>query len=156
MSPRARGAVLGALIVVISLAGGCGSDDGDAPAGHGSAQEVIDAHLTAMRTYDLAAACELMAPQRREEMAAADGAEVDGYCERATREVMELASEEDKARTRELYTTAEVSEVERDGGTWFSIEAPDGSYHEEVQLVEVDGRWWVEHIESTVEDEHGH
>ncbi|HEX2577707.1 MAG TPA: hypothetical protein VHK88_15245 [Aquihabitans sp.] len=147
----------------LALAGGllalaaCGDDGGggEGAGGAGSARGVVEAHVAASKRYDLAGACELLVPARRAEMAAFDGAEVDGYCTTATEEIVANATPEARDRTKGIYTGAEIAPVEREGGTWFRVEAADESYHEDIRVVEVDGRWWIAEVEGEVDD-HGH
>jgi hypothetical protein len=157
MTPRpARTAARLLLLAALTASSACsdGSDGGD-EGGASSARAVVDAHIAASRRYDLAAACELRTPTQREEMAAFDGEEAEGYCEVATRDITAAATPEAKARTRALYTDPDISELEG-AGTWFSVESADGTYREEVEVVEIDGRWWIARIESDVDDhDHG-
>jgi len=142
-----------ALVVAVLMVASCsnGSDDADQPDGASSARGVVAAHVAASKRYDLAAACELLTPGRREEMAAFDGAEAEGYCTTATEEITSSATPETKARTRAIYTGAKVDRLDRPKGTWYRIESADGSYHEDVEVTEIDGRWWIAHIESDVD-----
>lgn len=140
--------------MVLLLLTAC-SGDGAArqePVGGSSARAVVDAHIAASRRYDLAAACNLLSPSRRAEMAAFDGAGVDGYCEIATRDIEAAADTETKARTRSIYTDPVVSELAQPLGRWFQIEAADGSYTETIEVTEIDGRWWVARIESDIDE----
>ena len=162
MSPRStRRASTGALVtvVLIGLVGlvglaGC-SDDSDGlnhPDGGGAtAREVVDLHLAASRVYDLAGTCELLTPKKRAEMAAYDGKEVEGYCQEATADVVASATDAVKARNKAIYTGAVVSELDQPSGTWFRVEAADGSYGENVETVEVDGRWWIAQVLSDID-----
>ena len=118
---------------------------------------MVDAHIAASERYDLEAACELLTPERREEMAAFDGEEPDGYCATATADIVRRATPETKARTSAIYTDPEVTRLERTPGTWYRVEAADGSYAENIEVTEADGGWWIAQIESEVEDEdHDH
>ncbi len=154
MYPRpARTAARLLLLAALAVPAACGDDP--EPEGGASAREVVDAHIAASRRYDLAASCELLAPERREEMAAFDGEEADGYCTTATEDITASATPEAKARTRAIYTDPSVSELDG-AGTWFLIESSEADYREEVELVEIDGRWWIARIESDVDDhDHG-
>lgn len=143
--------------LLAGLLAGCGSDGGEDDAGRSSPEAVVDAHIAASKRYDLEAACELLTPERREEMAAFDGEEADGYCAVATADIVRRATPETRARTEAIYTGPEVTALERDPGTWFRVEAADGSYAENIELVEVEGGWWIAEIESEVDDEdHDH
>lgn len=155
LRPRGRISRLlaGVVVTVVMLGSGCSDSSGEedgAPRGGDVPREVVDAHIAAMRSYDLAAACNLLSPLRREAMVAFDGGEVEGYCDRAVADVLELATDEVRDRNRRIYTGPTVTELERPGDTWFRIEAADGSHREDVLLVEVDGRWWVQRLESDV------
>lgn len=147
-----------ALAATLSLAAACsGSDDGErSEGGADSAEAVVRAHVEASRRYDLAGTCELLTPEKRAQMAAFDGTEADGYCERATRSIVEGADDETKARTRAIYTDAKISRTDRTDGTWFHVEAEDGSYSEDVQVAEVEDRWWIVQVLSDIDDEHDH
>lgn len=135
-----------ALLTVVSCSKD--SDGGGQPGGASSARAVVDAHIAASKRYDLAAACGLLSPARREEMAAFDGAQTEGYCTAATEEITSSATAETKARTRAIYTGAQVVPLDRPKGTWYRIEAADGSYSEDVEVIEIDGTWWIAGIES--------
>lgn len=132
---------------------GCGGDEADG--GFASARAAVEAHADAAGRFDLAGTCELLSPDRREEMASFDGEDADGYCERATADVVASASAETKARARSIYADATIEPTDRAPGTWFRIEAVDGTFAEDVEVTEVDGRWWVAHVESDVDD-HDH
>ena len=111
-----------------------------------------------METYDLEAACDLFAPAVRAEMAAWDNSEVDGYCAQATAEVLALAGEAERVRVRHIYREATIVEMEdsQGEGSWFEVRAADGSYEEQLQVVEEGGRWWVAEVVSPhLHDEHG-
>ncbi|MCU1499617.1 MAG: hypothetical protein JWM47_3570 [Acidimicrobiales bacterium] len=153
--PRRRAAALLVAVLVAGLLGCSGDSDGPPPGGGAAARDVIDLHIAASRHYDLAATCELFTPAKRAQMADFDRTEAEGYCTRATQSAVDDADAETKARTRRIYTDPVVTEVDRPGGTWFRIEAADGSYREEVETVEVDGRWWVQQVESDL-DAHQH
>lgn len=141
--------------IVIAL-GACGSDS-EGSTGAASPEALIEAHIEASRTYDLAAGCALFTPERREQMASFDGEDPEGYCERATQEVIDNADDAARARTAEIYTDPGVVLVSEDGDRHeFEITAADGSYREVVDVVEVDGRWWVGEIESDVDLDHDH
>lgn len=131
----------------------CSSDDGPASGGFDSPRAVVDAHIDASRAYDIEADCNLLTPERRRELAGLDGLEVDGYCATVTAPIVAAADAETKARTRALYTEPRVAELDRASGTWFSMVATDGSYVEQIETVEVDGRWWIATIESDIQDE---
>lgn len=140
-----------ALVAVLG-AGGCGGSGEKVPPGGGpSARAVVDLHVAASRRYDLAATCELFPPEKRAEMAAFDRTEVEGYCTRATQSVVDQADDATKVRARRIYTDPLVTELDRPGGTWFRVQAADGSYREEVETVEIDGRWWIEQVESDLD-----
>lgn len=145
-----------ALLGTVSALGACGSDGGT-DGGADSARGVVDAHIEASHRYDLEAACELLTPERREEMALFDGEEIDGYCATATADIVRTATPETKSRTKAIYTDPEVSELDRPTGTWYRVEAADGSYAENIEVVETEGAWWIAQIESEVDDEdHDH
>lgn len=127
--------------MLMVLMAGCGSDG--TAGGRSSPRQVVDAHIEASRRYDLAASCELFTPERRAQMASFDGDEVDGYCKRATDEVVAKADDATLARTRAIYTDPVVTELPGEEGTRFTVAAADGSYQEDVTTVEVDGRWWL-------------
>lgn len=125
--------------------------------GSESAEAVIEAHIVASSRYELAADCALFTPERREQMASFDGEDPEGYCERATQEVIENADDAARVRTAAIYTDPVVEMVANDGDQQqFEITAADGSYREIVEVVEVDGRWWVSDIESDVDADHDH
>jgi len=139
------------VVAVLTVASCSNGSDAAEPGGAASARGVVDAHVAASKRYDLAAACELLSPARREEMAAFDGEKAEGYCTAATEEITSSATPETKARTRGIYTEAKVVRVDRPKGTWYRIEAADGSYFEDVEVTEIDGRWWIAQIESDVD-----
>lgn len=125
----------------VVLLAGCGSD-GDTE-GFSTPRAVVDAHIESSRRYDLAAGCELFTPARKAQMASFDDDEVDGYCKRATDEVVALADDATIDRVRAIYTDPVVTEIPGEDGTHFTVAAADGSYQEDVTTVEVDGRWWL-------------
>lgn len=127
--------------ISLAVLAGCGSDG--ATEGYSSPRAVVDAHIESSRRYDLHAGCELFTPDRKAQMASFDGDEVEGYCKRATDEVVALADDATRARTRAIYTDPVVTELPGEGGSRFTIAAADGSYQEDVVTVEVDGRWWL-------------
>lgn len=151
---RTRWLLFVLVTILVVLGGGCSDDSGSADdgtyEGGEEPREVVDTHIAAMRRYDLASACELLSPLRREAMVAFDGGGLQGYCDRAVAEVVDLATDEVRERTRRIYTGPTVTELERPDGTWFRIEAADGSYREDLLLVVVDRRWWIERLESDV------
>ncbi|MBX3313402.1 MAG: hypothetical protein KF906_03700 [Actinobacteria bacterium] len=142
---------------MVLLAAAC-SGDGDDPIGFATPREVVDAHIAASRAYDLAADCALRHPDVVAEMATLDGRDAEGYCEWATASAVADTPEDRKARTREIYTDPTVTAGSAtDERATFSVEAADGSYHEEVTVVQVDGRWFLENVEGAdVEDDHDH
>lgn len=143
---------LGALVLVA-----CG-DEGSTT-GHDSTDDVLAAYVEAGRTYDLAAGCRLRPPEQIEQFATADAVDPEGYCDFATAEVVEMADDATKARNEEIYTDPVIEPLSRSGGEWFRITAANGSYEEEVLLVEHDGRWYVGDIEAHIhdpDDDHGH
>ncbi|QXC60340.1 hypothetical protein KSP35_18700 [Aquihabitans sp. G128] len=158
--PRRRTATAVALLVLGLGATACGGgSDGDDPGGAASARGVVELHVAASKRYDLAGTCELFTPSKRAEMAAYDDTDAEGYCERATSSVVADADAATKARSRRIYTGAQVTALDRPTGTWFRVEAADGSYGEDVEVVQVDGRWWVAQVESDADDagdDHGH
>ena len=131
----------------------CG-DDGSAT-GHESAEDVLAAHIEAGRAYDLAAGCRLRPPEQIEQFATADAVDVDGYCDFATEEVVAMADEATKVRSEAIYTDPVIETLSRSGGQWFRITSADGSYEEEVMVVERNGRWYVGDIEAHVHDDDG-
>ena len=137
---------LGALWLVA-----CGDDR--ASSGHDTPEDVLAAHIEAGRTYDLAAGCRLRPPEQLEQFATADAVDVDGYCDFATEEVMAMADQATKARSEAIYTDPVVEPLTRSGGQWFRITSTDGSYEEEVMVVERDGRWYVGEIEAHLHDD---
>lgn len=148
-----------ALAVVVAAAGaGCsGSDEAKAPKGLPSARAVVDAHIDAGRRYDLAADCNLRHPDDVARMATMDNAEAEGYCTRATAEVIANATPEARAATEAIYTNPKVAAETRPGpGRWFSLDAADGSYHEDIHVAEKDGSWWLVAAEGSGADEHDH
>lgn len=149
--PRPFGPLAAVAAVVAGLSA-CGGDG--ASAGQGSPRAVVDAHVAAMRAYDLEAQCELLAPARREAMAAIDGSEVDEYCALATADVVRSADRAQRQQTRRIYEDVRITTVERVDGTWFHLESADGTYHEEILPVEVDGGWWIDQVDSHAHDEH--
>ena len=135
---------------------GCG-DDAEPAGGFDSARATVEAHAAAAGRFDLAGTCELLSPDRRAEMASFDGEDADGYCEQATAQVVASATDETKARARAIYTDASIEASDRTPGTWYRIEAADGSFAEDVEVTEIDGRWWVAHVESDIDDhDHDH
>ncbi|MEO6987508.1 MAG: hypothetical protein ABI239_02565 [Aquihabitans sp.] len=149
-----------ATTTMILTAAGCSSDeDPSTTGGLDNPRAVVDAHIAAARSYDIAADCNLLTPDRRRELAELDGLEVDTYCATVTAPIEADADDETRARTRALYTGATVIELDRPGGTWFSLESADGSYTEQIETVEVDGSWWVGTIDSDgdiLEEGHDH
>ncbi len=139
------------------LVASCGGDEDD-PIGFATPREVVDAHIAASREHDLAADCALRHPDVVAEMAALDGQDADGYCEWATASAEADASDDVTARTREIYTDPTVEEgAADDDRVTFTVEAADGTYHEDVILVRVDDRWFLESVEGTdVEGDHAH
>ncbi len=158
LSPAARRrcALLVAVAALALGVAGCSGDRGDVGfSGASEPREVVEAHVAAMVDYDLEVACELVVPYRRDQMAALDGQELEGYCERAVAEVVALADDDTRDRNRRIYTDPEITELERPGATWWRVAASDGSYTEDILLVEDDGDWWIERLESdVVADEH--
>lgn len=141
-------------VAVLSLAA-CSSDDATASGGHDSARAAVDAHIEAARAYDIEGDCTLLTPERIGELASLDGLEVDTYCATVAAPIEADADDETRDRTRALYTGATVATIDRPGGTWFSVSSTDGTYVEEIETVEVDGRWWIATIESDIDD-HDH
>lgn len=143
--------------MLVLLAVGCGDDDGD-PAGFATPREVVDAHVAASRAYDLAADCALRHPDVVAEMAALDGREAEGYCEWATASAVADTPEDRKARTRAIYTGPTVTETaSSDDRVTFTVDAADGTYHEDVVVVRVDDRWFLESVEGAdVGGDHDH
>lgn len=137
--------------------GACSADDDTSPAdrGHDSARAAVQAHIDASREYDLEADCNLRTPERREEMAGFDGMEAEGYCAAVTASIESAADQATLDRSRSIYTDPAVTEIAREGGSWFEVVSADGSYSERVEAVEVDGRWWIGTVESEVDD-HDH
>lgn len=154
-SSRRQALAVAVVVLVAATGSGCSGSD-DEPAGPRSGRAVVEAHVRAMERYDLEAACNLLTPDRRAEMADFDGTEVEGYCAGATAEVLARATDEVKADTALHYADAEITTLDRADGTWFAVDAADGSYHEEVEVVEIDGRWWVAQVDGQVLDEDGH
>lgn len=158
LSPTARRCTRAVVALAFVLAAAGCSDDGDGDgefSGASDPREVVDAHVAAMVDYDLETACELVVPYRRDEMAALDGQELEGYCERAVAEVVALADDATLERNRRIYTDPEITELDRPGATWYRVAAGDGSYTEDILLVEDEGAWWIERLESdVVADEH--
>ena len=139
------------------LAGCSSDDDASGSGGLDSARAAVDAHIDAARAYDIEGDCNLLTPDRRSELAALDGLEVDTYCATVTAPIEADADEATRASTRKIYTDPTVAKLDRSDGTWFSMVAADGSYSEEIQTVEVDGRWWIGTIDSDIADEdHDH
>ena len=101
-------AVLGGMVT------GCGGDDASA-GGFDSAREVVDAHVSRSKAYDLAGDCELHHPDVVAEWASADGREADGYCEWATASLQADATPDQRARTTGIYTDPKVSAGTEDG-----------------------------------------
>lgn len=147
---------IGVLLVasVVGLASCGGSDTGPTPAGGATAEAVVQAHVAAMVRYDLTAACELFSPTIRAEMAAWDGAEASDYCTAATAEALDLATDAERVRVRSIYGDATITELEgtAPGETWFEVRSGDGSYDEQLQVVEEDGQWWVAEVLSEAMD----
>jgi len=134
--------------------GGCG-DDGES-GGFGSAREVVDAHVAASAAYDLAADCELRHPDVLAEFASLDGRDADGYCAWATAGLLADATAEERDRTAAIYTAPVIEAVsETDDRATFTLEAADGSYHEDIVAVRIDGRWFLESADGT-DTEHDH
>jgi len=158
MTPRSprqpRRSALAAAIALALLAGlaACGSKGEGTGGGADTARGVVAAHVAASQRYDLAATCNLFTPAKRAEMAAFDGTDAEGYCERATRSAVEDAPAATKARSRKLYTDATIAEADRAPGTWFRVTSADGSYHEDVQVVRAEGRWWLGQVESDLDE----
>ena len=146
----ARAALLAAGLSILCLAG-CSDDE--AETGYETPEDAIAAHVEAGRTYDLAAGCRLRPPEQIEQFAAADDVDVDGYCEFATAEVTAMADDATKARSAAIYTDPVIEPLSRSDGTWFRITAADGSYEEEVMVVEHDGRWYVGDTEAHIHDD---
>lgn len=144
-----------AALVVLA---GCSSDDDPSESGGlGSPRAAVDAHIDAARAYDIEGDCNLLTPDRRSELAALDGLEVDTYCATVTAPIEADADDATRANTRTIYTDPTVTKLDRPDGTWFSMVSTDGSYSEEIQTVEVDGRWWIGTIDSDIADEdHDH
>lgn len=131
---------------------GCSSEGATSDkAGLESPRAVLDAYLEAARTYDLETDCNLLTPGRRVEMASFDGLDADTYCATVTAPIIAAADEATKARSRGFYTDPTITSLDRSGGTWFSVVSADGTYSEEVEAVEIDGRWWVGTVESDLE-----
>lgn len=156
---RRRGSVVARLALVVTLAtgaAGCsGSDDGEA-GGHGTAREVVDRHVALSASYDLVADCELRHPDFIAEMAAIDGQEPDDYCSWALEPLLADATPEERAATKAKYTNPTITAGVVDGDeAAFTLEASDGSYHEDIVAVEVDGRWFLQSADGT-DDEHDH
>lgn len=149
---------LAAATALLSSAACSSNDDPSTSGGFDDPRAVVDAHIDAARTYDIEADCNLLTPDRRRELAGYDGLEVDTYCATVTAPIEADADDETRARTRTLYTGATVNELERPGGTWFSLDSTDGSYSEQIEVVEVDGRWWIGTIDSDgdiLDEDHG-
>lgn len=142
--------ILTVVVVMFSLAACSSDDDPAARGGHDSARAALDAHVDAARTYDLETDCNLRTPDRRSEMAAFDGLEAETYCETVTAPIMDAADDETRERSRAIYTDPTVTDLDRPGGTWFSVVSADGNYAEAVETVAVDGRWWIAIIDSDV------
>lgn len=149
---------VGVLLLTVGLATACGggSDDDGPEGGAASARAVVQAHIEASRRYDLAGTCELLTPDKRAQMASFDQTEATGYCDRATRSIVDGADEATKARTRAIYTDARVTRLDRADGTWFHVESADQGYSEDVEVTEVDGRWWIVQVESDIDEADGH
>ena len=145
-----------AMTALLPMAG-CTSDDQPDAGGLDTPRGAVDAHIQAARSYDIEADCNLLTPERRRELAGYDGLDVETYCATVTAPIEADADAETKARTRALYTGPTVAELDRPGGTWFSLVSADGSYVEQIETVEVDGRWWIATIDSDIDDEdHDH
>lgn len=148
-----------AVATAILSATGCSSDGGPSTSGGlDNPRAVVDAHIEAARSYDIEADCNLLTPDRRLELAELDRLEVDTYCATVTAPIEADADDETRARTRALYTGVTVTELDRPGGTWFSLESADGSYTEQIEAVEVDGSWWVGTIggDDILNEDHRH
>lgn len=133
---------------------GCG-DDAE-PDGLDSARAVVDAHVAASAAYDLVADCELRHPDVIAQMADIDGQEPDAYCEWAVGPVLASATAEERTATKDTYTDPEIiAGAADDDEATFVLEAADGSYHEDIVVVRVDGRWYLESATGT-DDDHDH
>lgn len=143
--------------VLVGIVTGCSGDD-DSAGGFDSAREVVDAHVSRSKAYDLAGDCELHHPDVVAEWAAADGREAEGYCEWATASLQADATPDQRARTTGIYTNPKVSAGTEDGDrATYTLEAADGSYHEEIVVVEIDGEWFLDSAEgSDIEGDHAH
>lgn len=141
-------------LVLVATSAACSKDE--ASSGFGTARAVVDAHVAANLAYDLAGDCELRSPEAIETMASADGREADGYCEWATSEIRARATPSEKAHTKGIYSepTITVGTAGENRAT-FTLVSKDGSYREEIDVVQVDGRWYLESARGT-ETEHGH
>lgn len=158
-SPRRwRVVALGVVGLVAGLGlAGCGDDAGDA-GGFDTARAVVDEHVARSSAYDLAADCGLRHPDVIAEMAALDGRDADGYCKWATASLIADATDEQRARTESIYTDPMITEVSSsDDEATFTLEAADGSYHEDIAVERVDGRWYLRSAEGTdAEHDHAH
>ncbi|MCB0978434.1 MAG: hypothetical protein KDB02_13350 [Acidimicrobiales bacterium] len=140
-------------LLLVGGAAACSKDE--ARPGFGTARAVVDAHVAANRDYDLAGDCELRSPEAIDTMASADGREADGYCEWATSEVVANATPSQRARTTSIYSDPKITAgtATADRAT-FTLMSKDGSYREEIDVVRVDGRWYLESARGT-DTEHG-
>lgn len=142
-------------VAVLTLAACSSDDDATPPGGHDDPRAAVDAHVEAASAYDIEGDCALLTPERIGELASLDGLEVDTYCATVAAPIEADADDGTRARTRAIYTGATVATIDRPGGTWFSVTSADGTYVEEIETVEVDGRWWIATIESDIDD-HDH
>lgn len=142
------------------LSTACSSDDDPTAAGgYATPRAVVDAHIEAARKYDIEGDCNLLTPERLRELAALDGFDEDNYCATVAAPIVADADDETRARTRAIYTDPTVTDLDRPGGTWVSVVSADGTYAEQIETVEVDGRWWIGTIDSDIDvgdEDHDH
>lgn len=143
--------------IALSFAAACSSDSDDGRSGgFETPREVVDAHVARSAAYDLVADCELRHPDFIAEMAAIDGRDPEGYCEWALSSLLANATPEERAATEAKYTDPTITAGPADDDqAAFVLEAADGSYHEDIVVVQVDGRWFLRSADGT-DDEHDH
>lgn len=139
-------ALLFTCALAVAVGAGCSKPHGYD--GFPTARAVVDAHVEASRAYDLAADCALRHPDEIARMAALDNREADGYCQWATASVAANATPAERARTRAIYADPVIKGGDvKDDRAVFTVSARDGSYHETVTVVKIDGRWFLQSTE---------